>query len=142
MKRKYDSITFTDRGEDVVLCLPDGLSVAVPQFTVRRSAMLQDAIHASGTATQVSISMPQEWLQSVHALKAAAASETNGMDLAHNPRLLQFLRVRYSGLCCPYVFVGRQKTCGWRHSTLVLQEQRLVAQQDASFLVMLSARWI
>ena len=36
----------------------------------------------------------QDWLQSFDALKAAAATAGHGADIAHHPRLLQFLTVR------------------------------------------------
>ena len=41
----------------------------------------------------------QDWLQSVEALTAAAASPGHGMDLALHPRLLKLLTVRCFSLC-------------------------------------------
>ena len=97
MKRKYDSITITEREDGVILLLPDGSSVEVPQDTIRRSATLQEAIHTEEMGNFVSISLPpgvlQDWLQSVDALKAATATTGHGTGLSHNPRLLKFLKV-------------------------------------------------
>ena len=98
MVHEYGTFTLTESDEGVVLRLPDGSSVAVLQATVRRSAVLQDALHSSDTAVILSISLPrgvlQDWLQSVDALTAAASPAGHGTDIAHHPRLLQFLRVR------------------------------------------------
>ena len=98
MKRMFDCFTVTERDEDVVFLLPDGSSVAVPNDTVRRSAMLQEAIRTGEGATTVAIALPQgvlqDWIQSVDALKAAATLTGNSTDVAHHPDLLKFLRVR------------------------------------------------
>ena len=103
MKRKYDCITVTERDEGVVLLLPDGSSLAVPNDTVRRSAMLQEAIHTGESATYMAITLPQgvvtDWLQSVDALNAAVTSTGHGIDVARHPRLLKFLRVRCCSVC-------------------------------------------
>ena len=98
MMQEYDNINVTRRDESVVLSFPDGSSTEVPQDTIRRSAMLQEAIHAEDKGAEVSINVPRgflrDWLQSVDALKATATSTQRGTDIAPNPRLLQFLRVR------------------------------------------------
>ena len=108
MMHEYDNITLIERGEDMVFRLPDGLSVEVPQATIRRSAVLQEAIHTSD-ASGVPIYLPrgvlQDWLQSVEALKAAATSTGHGTDIASNPRLLQLLRVR-----CIWLFAVRDSS--------------------------------
>ena len=94
----YDSITLAESDAGVVLWLPDGSSTEVPQYTIRRSAVLQEAIQASDTSDRVSITLPRgvlhDWLQCVDALKAAAATPGGGANLSRNPRLLHFLRVR------------------------------------------------
>ena len=98
MVHEYGTFTLTESDEGVVLRLPDGSSVAVLQATVRRSAVLQEAIQASDTSDRVSITLPRgvlhDWLQCVDALKAAAATPGGGANLSRNPRLLHFLRVR------------------------------------------------
>ena len=104
MHCQCDNFSVSDRDEVVVLSLPDGSSVRVPKDTVRRSALLQEAIQAETNASSVSISLPrgvlQDWLQSVDALKAAPTSTGQGADIAGNPRLLQLLKVCTS-VCVP-----------------------------------------
>ena len=103
MHCQCDNFSVSDRDEVVVLSLPDGSSVRVPKDTVRRSALLQEAIQAETNASSVSISLPrgvlQDWLQSVDALKAASSSVQHGMEIAHHPRLLQLLKVRCFRFC-------------------------------------------
>ena len=83
----------TERDEDVVFLLPDGSSVAVPNDTVCRSAMLQEAIRTGEGATTVAITLPQcvlqDWIQSVDALKAATTSTGNSTGFARHPDLLK-----------------------------------------------------
>lgn len=93
MEFAYDEFTVTESDDGVALWLPDGSSVGVPQApaTIGRSAVLQEALHASNTASDVSIRLPQgvlqDWLHSVHALKAAATPTEHGTDISHHPRL-------------------------------------------------------
>ena len=102
MVYEYDNITVTESGDGAVLWLPDGSSVEVPQDTIHRSAVLQEAVNTSDVATNETITLPQgilqDWLQSIDALKAAAAS-TAGTDIVHHPRLIHFLKVR----CCSFL---------------------------------------
>ena len=97
MRRKFDNITVVERDEGIVFCLPDGSSVEVPQATIRRSAVLQEATNNCDTDTNVSVTLPrgvlQDWLQSVDALNAAAISSEPSTEIANDPRLLQFLKV-------------------------------------------------
>ena len=97
MQLEYDTFSATQVDDGVVLRLPDGSFVQVPQHTIRRSVMLQEAIHTCDTAENASISLPQgvlqDWLQSVDALKAAT-SPGRGTDVARNPHLLRFLKVQ------------------------------------------------
>ena len=87
MKRTYDEISVTERSDDVVLWLPDGSSVAAPQATIRRTAVLQEAIKVSDTASSTTITLPrgilQDWLQSIDALRAAEASTGHALSLIH-----------------------------------------------------------
>ena len=98
MLHEYDSITVIELDSAVVLRLPDRSSVEVPQDTIRRSDVLQEALQTSDTGGSVSLLLPRgvlhNWLQGVEALQAAAASTGHGPDIARNPRLLQFLVVR------------------------------------------------
>lgn len=98
MKASFDCIIVNYSDEGLVLSLPDGSSIEVPQLTIRRSALLQEAIQTLDAASKVSIQLPrgvlQDWLQCIDALKAAATSTEHGMDIASNPRLLQFIKVR------------------------------------------------
>ena len=100
MTRDVDTITLAESDEGVVLGLPDGSSIDldVPQTTIRRSAVLQEAIFASGMATNTFITLPQgvlqDWLQSFDALKGATTSPWKGTDISRDPRLLRFLNVR------------------------------------------------
>ena len=110
MVHEYDTFSVAESNVGVVFRLLDGSSVEVPQATVRRSAVLQEAIQTSHTAANMSITLPrgalQDWLQSADALKAAATSTTwttgHGTDIAHILRLLQLLRVR-----C-FIFCGKR----------------------------------
>ena len=57
----------TDRVEGVLFTLPDGSSsVGVSKDTVRRSALLQEAMHEENIVSRLSISLPwgllQDWL--------------------------------------------------------------------------------
>lgn len=101
MEGEYDSIVVTDMGEGTEFCLPGNLRVKVPKATIRRSTMLWNAIHASGTAS-FSIRLPhgvlRDWLQSVDALKVVESAD-DGADLAENQRLLRFLKVRHPSFC-------------------------------------------
>ena len=92
MHREYDQIYVTEMDDGVLFRLPDGLSVEVPQATIRRSVTLQEAIHTCDMAENASISLPQgvlqDCMQSIDALKAAASG--HGMDIAHHSRLVRF----------------------------------------------------
>ena len=99
MAHQCEDFILTERDEVVVLGLPDGSSIELPQATIRRSAVLREAMNAGDTATNVSIALPQgvlqDWLQSVNALNAAATTSTgHATDIARNPRILRFLKVR------------------------------------------------
>ena len=127
MVHKYDIISMTETDEGFVLCLPDGSSIEVTQVTIRRSAVLQEAIHASREDTNMFITLPrgilQDWLQSLDALKAAATSPGRGTDIAHNPRLVQFLKVKYYFLHGREWFLVWDRKCGCQHSLLVLLQR-------------------
>ena len=103
MVHDLDDVTVTKSAEGVVLWLPDGSSAEVAEGTMRRSAMLQEAIQTGGKAIEMSITVPQgillDWLHSVDALKAASTTTGQGTVLARNTHLLQFLRVRRFPLC-------------------------------------------
>ena len=142
MMHEFDNITLIERDEGVVLCLPDGLSVEVPQDTLRRSAVLQEAIQTSETGTNVSTPLPrgymQDWLQSVDALMAAATSTGHGTDIASNPRLLQFIRLRCSivyGLGLFPVSLQNRSYRRQRSLLVLLQSQSVLTPQDAVFVV-------
>ena len=131
----------TDGNDGVVLWLPDGSSIEVPQDTIRRSAMLQEAIKTNDTASNVSITLPlpvlQDWLQSAEALKAAATATGHGVDIANHPRLLYFVRVRRFNPVGLEWFLVPARSCDWQHSLrALLQGQRVVTQQDAVFLTL------
>ena len=96
MLNEYETLMLTDNDEGVVFRLPDGSSVEVPQATVRRSSMLQEALQSSDNATCVPITCPRgvlrDCLQSIDALKAAGTSTGGlGTDMARNPRILNLL---------------------------------------------------
>ena len=133
MAHQYDTFTVTKKDDGVVLRLPDGSCVEVPQATIRRSAVLQEAIHASDTDADMPFSLPRgvlkDWLD---ALKAAGrTSPGHGTDIAQYRRLLQLSTVRCPNSCqCKWYFVSEHR-CGWQHCLLVaLQGQRKVTQQD------------
>ena len=97
MAAVFDILSVTARVDGVVLG-PDGSSVEVSHGTIRRSTTLQDALNAAlNSAAGVYIYLPrgvlQDWLQSVDALKSDATSAEHSTDIAHNPRLMQFLKV-------------------------------------------------
>ena len=125
MVLEYDRIAVAERDglDGIVLRLPDGSSVDVPQATIRRSAVLQEALQTCGTMTNESITLPrgvlQDWLQGVDALKDAADSELKSADIANNPRLLPFLRVRNFSLCARESFLLGDQHCLWQCSVLV-----------------------
>ena len=120
-----------------MFCLPDGSSVQVPHDIIRRSAMLQEAMHASDTAANVSITLPkgvlQDWLQSVDALKALTSSPAHHTDIANDPRLLRYLTVRcFACLCVRERRSVLAMNRGWQSSLLVLlQGQRELKEQHA-----------
>ena len=141
MSHEYDNIPVTEREEDVVLCLPDGSSVQVPQATVRRSATLQEAIRTSDTDSNVSISLPrgvlQDWLQSVDALEAAAHATGQGTDIVHHPRLLKYLRVRCFCVCVRQgLFACLQYSVMQLSLLVLLQGQRVVPHHDSVCIVL------
>lgn len=114
MQPDFVIYTATEMDDGVLLRLPDGASVQVPQATMRRSVMLQQGIHACDTAGNSSISLPhgvlQDWLQSVDTLKASATSPGNGTDIARNPHLLRFVRVRFFSMYgLEWCFTGENK---------------------------------
>ena len=96
--------------------LRHGSSLEVPKDTIRRSALLEEAIHTSDTAEDVSVTLPrgvlQDWLQGIDALTTASTSTEHGTDIAHHPRLLQFLKVRYFIFPGPEHVVVREKIRG------------------------------
>ena len=110
MMDDYDIISVTEKDEGVVLWLPDGSSVDVPAATIRRSSVLQEAIHTSDETEDMRISLPrgvlQDWLQSVDALKSETG-DPNCPDIAQNPRILRFLTVR----CCSSCDRGHPLAC-------------------------------
>ena len=132
MQHEYDQFSVTEMDEGVLLRLPDGSSVEVPQDTIRRSIMLQEAIHACDTAADASISLPQgvlqDWLQSVYALEAAATSQGHGTDIARNTHLLRFVRVRFFSLHGLKQFFVRGNSCGWQYSCFSCCSGRVVPQ--------------
>ena len=101
MVHEYDTLTVTEKDDGVVLRMPDGSCVEVPQATIHRSAVLQEAIQTSDADADMSFSLPRgvlkDWLD---ALKAVGRTSLgHGSDIAQYRRLLQFLTVRCLSWC-------------------------------------------